>query len=152
MPEVEPLTGYAYGLPELDRAAADVIRAAQDEKIWVINGEMGAGKTTLIKAIAKQLGVVHTVSSPTFSIINEYQNQQGQTIYHFDFYRMKSEAEAYDIGVNEYLESGNRCWIEWSEKIPSLLPEHYFKIQLEVNDPQTRTIYYVRNGEEEIRI
>jgi tRNA threonylcarbamoyladenosine biosynthesis protein TsaE len=149
MPEVEQLNGYTYGLHELDRAAAAVIRAAQDEKIWVIDGDMGAGKTTLVKAMAKQLEVVNTVSSPTFSIVNEYQDRQGRTIYHFDFYRLKSETEAYDIGVNEYLESGNRCWIEWSEKVPSLLPEHYFKIQLEVNDPQTRTIYYVRNREEE---
>ncbi|NOS90408.1 MAG: tRNA (adenosine(37)-N6)-threonylcarbamoyltransferase complex ATPase subunit type 1 TsaE [Cyclobacteriaceae bacterium] len=136
-----------YSLSELDQVASRVIDAAKDERIWLIDGEMGAGKTTLIKAMAKQLGVVNTVSSPTFSIVNEYQDREGKTIYHFDFYRLKSEAEAYDIGVNEYLESGNLCWLEWSEKIPSLLPERYFKIQLEVNDPQTRTIHYVREEE-----
>lgn len=147
MPEVEQLMQTLYSLSELDQVASRVIDAAKDERIWLIDGEMGAGKTTLIKAMAKQLGVVNTVSSPTFSIVNEYQDREGKTIYHFDFYRLKSEAEAYDIGVNEYLESGNLCWLEWSEKIPSLLPERYFKIQLEVNDPQTRTIHYVREEE-----
>lgn len=147
MPEVEKWMQTLYSLSELDQVASRVIDAAKDERIWLIDGEMGAGKTTLIKAMAKQLGVVNTVSSPTFSIVNEYQDREGKTIYHFDFYRLKSEAEAYDIGVNEYLESGNLCWLEWSEKIPSLLPERYFKIQLEVNDPQTRTIHYVREEE-----
>ncbi|MFY8035517.1 MAG: tRNA (adenosine(37)-N6)-threonylcarbamoyltransferase complex ATPase subunit type 1 TsaE [Cyclobacteriaceae bacterium] len=147
MPEVEMLIQSSYRLDELPQVAADVIKAAHETKVWLIDGDMGAGKTTLIKAIAQQLGVVNTVSSPTFSIVNEYQDRDGKTIYHFDFYRLKSEAEAYDIGVNEYLESGNRCWIEWSEKIPSLLPDHCFKIKLEVNDPQTRTIHYVREEE-----
>jgi len=147
MPEVEKLMQTLYSLSELDHVASSVIDAAKDERIWLIDGDMGAGKTTLIKAMAKQLGVVNTVSSPTFSIVNEYQDREGKTIYHFDFYRLKSEAEAYDIGVNEYLESGNLCWLEWSEKIPSLLPDHFFKIQLEVNDPQTRTIHYVREEE-----
>lgn len=147
MPEVEKLMQTLYSLQELDRVATEVIQAAGGERVWLIDGDMGAGKTTLIKAIAKQLGVANTVSSPTFSIVNEYHDREGKTIYHFDFYRLKSEAEAYDIGVNEYLESGSLCWIEWGEKIPSLLPEHYFKIQLEVNDPQTRTLYYVREEE-----
>ncbi len=147
MPEVEEQMQTVYSLNELEQVAADIIDAARSEHIWLIDGEMGAGKTTLIKAMAKQLGVTNTVSSPTFSIVNEYQDREGKTIYHFDFYRLKSEAEAYDIGVDEYLESGNLCWLEWSEKIPSLLPERYFKIQLEVNDPQTRTIHYVREEE-----
>ena len=147
MPEVEQQMQAVYGLHELEQVAAAVIEAARGERIWLIDGDMGAGKTTLVKAMAKQLGVVNTVSSPTFSIVNEYRDREGKTIYHFDFYRLKSEAEAYDIGVDEYLESGNVCWMEWSEKIPSLLPDHYFKIQIEVNDPQTRTIHYVREEE-----
>jgi tRNA threonylcarbamoyladenosine biosynthesis protein TsaE len=147
MHEVEQQMQTVYSLHDLEQVAAAVIEAAKDERIWLIDGDMGAGKTTLVKAMAKQLGVVNTVSSPTFSIVNEYRDREGKTIYHFDFYRLKSEAEAYDIGVDEYLESGNVCWIEWSEKIPSLLPDHYFKIQLEVNDPQTRTIHYVREEE-----
>ncbi len=147
MPEVEEQMQTVYSLNELEQVAADIIDAARDEHIWLIDGDMGAGKTTLVKAMAKQLGVINTVSSPTFSIVNEYHDREGKTIYHFDFYRLKSEAEAYDIGVNEYLESGNLCWIEWSEKIPSLLPDRCFKIQLEVNDPQTRTIHYVREEE-----
>lgn len=147
MPEVEQQMRTVYGLHELEQVTAAVIEAARGERIWLIDGDMGAGKTTLVKAMAKQLGVMNTVSSPTFSIVNEYRDREGKTIYHFDFYRLKSEAEAYDIGVDEYLESGNVCWMEWSEKIPSLLPDHYFKIQLEVNDPQTRTIHYVREEE-----
>jgi len=83
---------------------------------------MGAGKTTLIKAVCEALGVKDTISSPTFSIVNEYRAADGKKIYHFDFYRIKSENEAYDMGYEDYFYSGAYCFIEWPEKIASLLP------------------------------
>jgi tRNA threonylcarbamoyladenosine biosynthesis protein TsaE len=92
---------------------------------------MGAGKTTLTKAICEVLGVLHTVNSPTFALVNEYETMQNEVIYHFDFYRIKNTLEALEIGVYEYLDSGNLCLIEWSSKISSLLPSHYLQIDIE---------------------
>jgi tRNA threonylcarbamoyladenosine biosynthesis protein TsaE len=134
-----------FDLDELEGVSKELIGAAQELNIWLLEGEMGAGKTTLVKAIAKELGIKETVASPTFSIVNEYKANNGRPVYHFDFYRMKNETEAYDIGANEYFESGNLCLVEWPEKIPSLIPDHYFKIKLEINDPQSRTIQYARH-------
>jgi tRNA threonylcarbamoyladenosine biosynthesis protein TsaE len=146
MPEVvNVVNDLQFGLDKLDQVAKEVIQEAKGLSIWLIDGEMGAGKTTLVKAVAKELGIKQTVASPTFSIVNEYSDQHGKPIYHFDFYRLKNEMEAYDIGVNEYFDSGNLCWVEWSEKIPTLLPKNYFRIVLEVNDPHTRTIHYARH-------
>jgi tRNA threonylcarbamoyladenosine biosynthesis protein TsaE len=105
---------------------------------------MGAGKTTLVKAICKHIQVKEVVSSPTFSIINEYRTDKGQPVYHFDFYRLKKETEAYDLGVNEYFDSGDLCLVEWSEKIPSLIPDHYFNILIENIDSHIRSIHYAR--------
>lgn len=134
-----------FGLTETEGISREIVKAAQGLDVWLLEGEMGAGKTTLIKAIARELGIKDTVASPTFSIVNEYRATNDQPVYHFDFYRMKNETEAYDIGANEYFDSGNLCLVEWPEKIPSLIPDHYFKIKLEINDPQSRTIYYVRH-------
>ena len=98
-----------------------IIETGLDYKIWIFEGEMGAGKTTLIKAICKNLGVMDEVSSPTFSIVNEYKTVEGKTVYHFDFYRVKSIEEVYDIGVEDYFYSGNICLVEWPEKIKEIL-------------------------------
>ncbi len=125
----------------LELTARELISASQGNKIWLFSGEMGAGKTTLIKAIGKELGVKELMASPTFSIVNEYQNPKG-TLFHFDFYRLKNEQEAYDIGVDEYFESGNYCFIEWPEKLETLIPKSHFKITLQVQSPTTRTIEY----------
>ncbi len=134
-----------FGLQDLDAISKDIIRSAQGLSVWLINGEMGAGKTTLAKSICRELSVTEVVSSPTFSIINEYKTAEGKSIFHFDFYRLKSEVEAFDIGVNEYFESGSICLVEWAEKIPSLIPEHYFEITLQINDLTSRTINYGRH-------
>jgi len=134
-----------FGLQDLDTISEDIIRSAKGLSVWLINGEMGAGKTTLVKSICRELSVNEVVSSPTFSIINEYKTSQGKSIFHFDFYRLKSELEAYDIGVNEYFESGNICLVEWAEKIPSLIPDHYFEITLQISDPTSRAINYGRH-------
>lgn len=134
-----------FGLQDLDAISKDVIRSAQGLSVWLINGEMGAGKTTLVKSICRELSVTEVVSSPTFSIINEYKTAEGKSIFHFDFYRLESEVEAFDIGVNEYFESGSICLVEWAEKIPSLIPEHYFEITLQINDLTSRAMYYGRH-------
>jgi tRNA threonylcarbamoyladenosine biosynthesis protein TsaE len=121
---------FCEGISRLPEIASQIIGLAGESKVWIFEGELGAGKTTLIKELCEQLEVVDNVSSPTFSIVNEYETTEGEAIYHFDFYRIRSEAEAADIGVDEYFYSGNYCFIEWPSKIPSLLPEEYLKITL----------------------
>lgn len=127
------------GLDSLAATAEKILKSAMDEQIFIFEGEMGAGKTTLIKSLAKALGVTELVSSPTFSIVNEY-DAHGKTIYHFDFYRIKNLQEAYDIGYEEYFYSGNICFIEWPEKIGELLPEHYLKIEIQVLNENDRVL------------
>lgn len=118
---------------ELPSAAKSILEFAGGKKIFCFYGELGAGKTTLIKEICKQLGVKDSGSSPTFSLINEYDAGSGKVLYHFDLYRLKTEAEIFDIGYEEYLFSGNYCFIEWPEKIEKLLPKDVVKIRIEVN-------------------
>jgi tRNA threonylcarbamoyladenosine biosynthesis protein TsaE len=100
--------------------------------VLLFDGPMGAGKTTLIKGMCAALGVVDQVSSPTYSLVNEYATAEGEVLYHFDLYRLEAEEEAYDFGVEEYLHSGHWCFIEWPEKIRNLLPEQYASLKLEV--------------------
>ena len=121
----------SYELSELKIVASALINAAQNEKIWIFQGQMGAGKTTLIKAIAQEFGVLDQVSSPTFGIVNHYENKEGNAFYHFDFYRVEDPAEALDIGIEEYFYSGNYCWLEWAENIEKFLPEDFFLIKIE---------------------
>ncbi|NJN25536.1 MAG: tRNA (adenosine(37)-N6)-threonylcarbamoyltransferase complex ATPase subunit type 1 TsaE [Cyclobacteriaceae bacterium] len=101
---------------------------------------MGAGKTTLIKAIARQFHIDDNVHSPTFSIVNEYGDRNGETYYHFDFYRIIKETEAMDIGIEEYFDSGDLCLIEWPQKIPSLLPDAYLQIDISIISDTSREI------------
>jgi tRNA threonylcarbamoyladenosine biosynthesis protein TsaE len=115
----------------LAKAAAELLPAIAEKKIIAFYGEMGAGKTTFIKALCKQMGVTEVVSSPTFSIINEYKLAAEKKIYHFDFYRIKNISEAFDMGYEEYFFSNNYCFIEWPEKIEQLLPPQVFKIKIE---------------------
>ncbi|MDB4927352.1 MAG: tsaE [Mucilaginibacter sp.] len=100
---------------------------------------MGAGKTTLIKSLCEALGVAGSVTSPTFAIVNEYAGTNAK-IYHFDFYRLKNQTEALDMGAEEYFYSGNYCFIEWAEKIPDMLPHHYISISIEVLNDEKRKI------------
>lgn len=111
-------------------------------KIWLFYGEMGSGKTTLIKALAKQLGVIDVTSSPTFSLVNEYASASGKTIYHFDFYRIKNENEALDIGIEDYFYDNSYCFIEWPDKIENLLPLNAVAIYITVNSDNTRSINF----------
>ncbi len=144
MPEVwESIRrGQALSLSEMTAAAAELIRKCGHVKVWLFAGEMGAGKTTLIKAVCEQLGVREGMSSPTFSIVNEYARQQGGKIYPFDFYRLKNEQEAFDLGAEEYFDSGNFCFIEWPEKIPSLIPQQHANVKIRPSDSLHRIIEY----------
>lgn len=108
--------------------------------VWVFYGDLGSGKTTIIKAIGEVIGIEDAMSSPTFAIVNEYHSRQFGRVYHFDCYRLKSEMEAMDLGFDEYFLSGNPCFIEWPEKIPSLLPEERGEVTLTFEDHTTRTI------------
>jgi tRNA threonylcarbamoyladenosine biosynthesis protein TsaE len=126
-------------LEKLPEYAARILTAASPQKIFLFYGEMGAGKTTLIKALCQQLGVTGATSSPTFSIVNEYAAKQGR-VYHFDFYRLKNQTEALDMGYEEYFYSGDHCFIEWPEKIPDLLPPNYTEIHITANNDGSRQI------------
>ena len=103
-------------------------------------GEMGAGKTTLIREICEQLGVSDTVTSPTFALVNHYMSGDGSDIYHFDFYRIEKLEEAYDLGYDEYFDSGALCLVEWPEKIEQLLPPETLKVNIKVTGPESRLI------------
>jgi tRNA threonylcarbamoyladenosine biosynthesis protein TsaE len=120
-----------FSLDEIDEIAQQILSQKLHNTI-VFNGEMGAGKTTLIKALAKALGVQEATSSPTFSLVNEYQTGKNKLLYHFDVYRLKNENEAFDMGIEEYLYSGNWCFIEWSEKIPNLIPKEHSIIDIKL--------------------
>jgi tRNA threonylcarbamoyladenosine biosynthesis protein TsaE len=140
-------------LTDLNEVATAFIEQARDQKIWLFHGEMGSGKTTFIKAICSQLGVTDAMSSPTFSIVNEYLTKNNQRIFHFDFYRIKNEAEAFDIGTEEYFYSGNYCFVEWPEKIPSLIPAVRAEVFLSLQDQNLRTLELsVHDGKEKNRI
>jgi tRNA threonylcarbamoyladenosine biosynthesis protein TsaE len=131
-------------LSELPGVAGEIIDFADGLKVWIFEGEMGAGKTTLIKEVCRLLKVKNNVTSPTFSIVNEYLTENGETIYHFDFYRIKSESEAMDIGVEEYFYSGQLCFIEWPSLIPNLLPPQYLKINIQSAPMENRTIQLLK--------
>ncbi|MFA9392735.1 MAG: tRNA (adenosine(37)-N6)-threonylcarbamoyltransferase complex ATPase subunit type 1 TsaE [Prolixibacteraceae bacterium] len=133
-------TLYLRSLEELERVAEEFIRLINNHKVLAFYGEMGAGKTTFIKTVCRMLGVTENITSPTFSIVNEYIAKENKLIYHFDCYRLKNLKEAYDIGAEEYLYSGNLCFIEWPEIIEDLLPDHTLKINLKVLANQQREI------------
>lgn len=133
-----------YSLEELSGIAQSVIKNAK-YKILLLEGEMGVGKTTLIKELVTQLGSKDNVSSPTFSLVNEYHTTNEEKIFHFDFYRIDEEEEALDMGVEEYFYSGEWCLIEWPNKIKNLLPLKSVSVLITVNENQTRTIQLTTN-------
>ena len=125
----------------IDAAAREFLTQIGDSSLVAFHAPMGAGKTTFITALCRVLGVREdAVSSPTFAIVNEYLTSAGQTIYHFDFYRITKTAEALDIGLFEYLDSGCLCLMEWPENIEEILPEETLKVYIKVNDEMSRTV------------
>ncbi len=123
-------------ISDLKTAARELLSFCEKEKFFVFYGKMGVGKTTFIKAICKELGVEDHTVSPSFSIINEYEihNPRQAIIYHFDFYRIKNISEVYDMGYEDYFYSNSYCFIEWPEKIETLLPPNYVEVKIEQND------------------
>ena len=118
-----------FSIEQLDLVAKQILEQ-NPSKVLLFNGEMGAGKTTLIKKLCENLGVNEPTSSPTFSLVNEYETNNNQLVYHFDFYRLNNEVEALDMGIDDYLYSSNWCFIEWAEKIPNLIPETHSVITI----------------------
>jgi tRNA threonylcarbamoyladenosine biosynthesis protein TsaE len=128
-------------LEDLDRAAKEFLEAIGDATLVAFYAPMGAGKTTFTTAICKALGVQEdAISSPTFAIVNEYRSGAGAPIYHFDFYRIERPEEALDIGLYDYLDSGELCLMEWPENIEGLLPEETLKVHIAVNPDKSRTL------------
>ncbi|WP_153796881.1 tRNA (adenosine(37)-N6)-threonylcarbamoyltransferase complex ATPase subunit type 1 TsaE [Foetidibacter luteolus] len=129
-----------YALPDINNAAQQLWGAAKNYRIWALHGQMGNGKTTLVHALCETLQVTDTISSPTFAIINEYRSPVAGTIYHMDWYRMKDEEEAIQAGIDDCLQSGNYCFVEWPEKAVGLLPDETLHLQLDLLNNQTRQI------------
>ncbi len=111
-------------LSDIERVAEEFLAYTEGKTLFALYGPMGVGKTTFVKAVAACLGVEDDVSSPTFVIVNEYLTKKGESVYHFDFYRVNDVSEALDFGYEEYFYGGGRCFVEWPEKIEELLPEH----------------------------
>ena len=125
---------------DLDRAAGEFLDRIGDNRLIAFYAPMGAGKTTFTTALCHALGVKDAVCSPTFTIVNEYLDGNGEPIYHFDFYRITKPSEAMDIGLYDYLDSGSLCFMEWPENIEELLPEETLKVNIKVNDDLSRTL------------
>ena len=130
---------FIFSLNEINQVAKKII-ASNPQKVILFNGEMGAGKTTLIKFLSKELGINSNSSSPTFSLVNEYQITANQLVYHFDFYRLKNQSEALDMGVEDYLYSGHWCFIEWAENIKDLIPENHSRLTISILEDGKRQI------------
>ena len=131
--EIQNLESYTI-------AAREFIEMMGDRRIFAFYGSMGAGKTTFIKAVCEAMGVEDAINSPTFAIVNEYEDAESNTIFHFDFYRIKSIAEVYNMGYEEYLYSNAYCFIEWPELIEELLPEETVKVTIEEGPEGQRKI------------
>ncbi|GAB6123009.1 tRNA (adenosine(37)-N6)-threonylcarbamoyltransferase complex ATPase subunit type 1 TsaE [Dysgonomonas termitidis] len=127
-------------LEDIDQAATEFVKAMGDNTVFAFRGEMGAGKTTFIKAICGKLGVSDTINSPTFAIVNEYRSDSGELIYHFDFYRINKVEEAFDFGYEDYFYSGSLCFIEWPELIENLLPTDTVNVSIKALEDGSRSV------------
>ena len=125
---------------DLDEVSSKILKFNNQYKKFAFFGDMGVGKTTLIKFLLKKMGVNDNVTSPTFSIVNEYLSEKLGSIFHFDFYRIKNEKEAYDIGIDEYLSSDNYCFIEWPNKINSFIDDNFVNVYIDIVDDNKRNI------------
>lgn len=133
-------------LTDLIPVSNQLLALVSDYSVWCFRGEMGSGKTTLIKAICEQLGSRDDFGSPTFSIVNEYEGADGEPIYHFDFYRIKDLDEARELGAEEYFYSGHYCFIEWPEQVSGLLPDERVEIIINLVDGKRREINLIKHG------
>ena len=131
-----------HDISDLPAVAAKFTSTMGNNRIFALHGEMGAGKTTFVKAVCEALGVKDVVNSPTFTIVNEYAAGNGRSIYHFDFYRIRKKEEAFDFGYEEYIYSDAICFIEWPELIEELLPEEHKNIYIHTETDGSRTICF----------
>ena len=131
-----------FTLNRIDETVALLLADHANQKLFAFHGEMGAGKTTFIHALCLAMGVTDVVTSPTFSIINQYKTTTGQTIYHMDLYRIKDENEAINAGIEDCLYSGNICLVEWPDKIPGIFPDETLRITITSVDDNTRKLKY----------
>ena len=131
-----------FSLGELDRAAERFLELAGGHRVIAFSGELGAGKTTFIQAICRQLGIEVDVNSPTFSLVNEYFSPEGDSVFHFDLYRIESLEELYDMGYEEYFYSGSLCLIEWPEKARDLIPEDALWVQIKIGEKDVRILQF----------
>ncbi|MCC5917489.1 MAG: tRNA (adenosine(37)-N6)-threonylcarbamoyltransferase complex ATPase subunit type 1 TsaE [Cryomorphaceae bacterium] len=128
-----------FSLSEIDRVARALLTHFPDEKIFLLEGNLGAGKTTLIQSLCRAIGVTENVSSPTYGLVNTYAGANGKSVFHFDLYRLESPEEALDIGIEEYFDQDAYCFVEWPKKIVSFVPENFVSIKLE-NAGENRTL------------
>lgn len=129
-------------LDSIDQAAREFVAAAGDYRIIALSGEMGAGKTTFIQAVCRALGVKEIVSSPTFALVNEYFTGEGESIYHLDLYRIEDPSELFDLGYEDYLYSGARCFIEWPELAAELIPDDALQVEIRIEADESRKIVF----------
>jgi tRNA threonylcarbamoyladenosine biosynthesis protein TsaE len=132
----------SFTINNISKACKAVWDAGKSKKVWAFYGEMGAGKTTFIHHLCELIGVTSTISSPTYALINEYECKDATIIYHMDWYRLKSEQEAIEAGIEDCLYSGNFCLVEWPQKAEGLLPDDVFKITIKLTDSETREIAF----------
>lgn len=133
-------TTYKLQLTNIERIARQFVEEQSDGRVFAFYGQMGAGKTTFIAAVCKALGIEEPVNSPTFAIVNEYVADNGETVYHFDCYRLNTLRDALNIGIEEYFASGNICFIEWAENIEDLLPVDTVRVNIVVEDDGSREV------------
>ena len=136
-----------FTIDQISHVAAVFFKKLQKHKIWAFHAPMGAGKTTFINALCTHLGVQDALSSPTFAIVNEYESPQVGTVFHMDWYRLKSEAEAIEAGIEDLLATESYCFVEWPENAPNLLGPQILHLYLEVLDPATRRLYILAETE-----
>ncbi len=124
----------------LPAAAKELLKHSDDKKIFAFYGSMGAGKTTIIKAICKYLGAIDIVTSPTFTLVNEYKTSKGESLFHIDFYRIKKQEEVYDFGLEEYLTGDSYCFMEWPELVEELLPAETVRVRIKIESEEQRVL------------
>jgi tRNA threonylcarbamoyladenosine biosynthesis protein TsaE len=124
----------------LPAAAKQLLKYSENKKIFAFYGSMGAGKTTIIKAVCEYLGAIDTVTSPTFTLVNEYKTASGESLFHIDFYRIKKQEEVYDFGIEEYLSGNSYCFLEWPELIEELLPPETIAVRISVDNLEQRIL------------
>jgi len=137
---------YCQTIQELPEVTKKIISYGKEYTVWVLKGDLGAGKTTFIQEVAKQMNVLDNISSPSYALINEYLTLAGEKIYHFDLFRIKTISEVLDLGFDEYLDSGSLCFIEWPEIAEPLLPDRYLEISILNPEKELRIFNINKHG------